>query len=299
MNNAILALDIGATKIAIATLTSEFKIVDADEVRIAQSTNLWGALERKVKEILHRSEMRITSIGIASAGPINRRLGSISPVNIPDWKDFQIADQISSLLPRVPIFLLGDAIAVALAEKRVGAGMSFNNMLGMVISTGIGGGLVINDQVIHGELGNAGFFGHHVIDLNGERCRCGRNGCVESFASGPRMVSSALKQGWIGEENFEALAASAREGDELAIRAIDIGAKALAIGITNVLAILDISAVVVGGGVAQAGEIYWSKLLAHIATEERHISLAKAAVVVPARLGTNAGIIGAALATRE
>jgi glucokinase len=147
-----------------------------------------------------------------------------------------------------------------------------------------------------GETGNSFFIGHHTIDFNGFDCACGRKGCLEAYASGPRMVAIAKERGWKDSENrFEALAQSAREGDALALEVIDQGAKALAVGIVNCIASLDLQTVVVGGGVAQAGEIYWEPLRRHIKSESQYADFLSDLDLRPAKLQRDAGILGAAL----
>jgi glucokinase len=194
------------------------------------------------------------------------------------------------------VVLHGDGMAVADAEHQLGAGRGSENMLGMVVSTGVGGGLVLNNKLIAGESGNVSFFGHHSINHTGIQCTCGRTGCVEVYASGPNMVKRALERGWSsGENDFISLAESARAGDEIAISVIDAGAHALAVGIINVCVINDVELVVIGGGVSQAGDIYWNPLLRHLAEEASHISFLAHLQFKKAELLRDSGLLGAAL----
>lgn len=293
-----LALDIGATKIAIALLDDEHNIQERLQLPSNTLTNVWQELAVLLRPL------KADRIGIASAGPINLRSGTISPVNIPQWRNFPIVDLISEIIPGSPIGLLGDCTAVALAENKLGAGFGSKNMLGVVVSTGIGGGLVLNGHAYHGDTGNAALFGHHSIefadDLNPANiCDCGRTGCLENSARGPKMVEFARVNGWNGEENFIALAESARGGDPIALQAIDRGTKALAVGITNVLNITDVHTVVIGGGVSFAGPIYWDPFLAHFAHERSFAGFLDDVTVLPAKLKQDAGLIGASLFAAE
>jgi glucokinase len=166
----------------------------------------------------------------------------------------------------------------------------------MVVSTGVGGGLVLNGNLVAGESGNVSFFGHHSINHTGTRCTCGRTGCVEAYASGPSMVKRAIELGWNSvDRDFIALAQSARDGDSIAIQVIDEGAHALAVAIINVCAINDVDLVVVGGGVSQAGDIYWLPLLRHINAEASHISFLANLQIKKAELLRDSGLLGAAL----
>jgi glucokinase len=173
-------------------------------------------------------------------------------------------------------------------------------MLGVVVSTGIGGGLVIDGRAFHGDTGNAALFGHHSIAFDSNvRCDCGRIGCLETFARGPKMVEYAQKLGWRGGEDFKALAQSARDGDLRALEAIDRGSLALAVGITNVLNVLDLHTVVIGGGVSFAGPIYWDPFLRHFEAERSHAGFLDHVDIYPAKLQADAGLIGASLFAEE
>ncbi len=289
-----LALDIGATKIAVAVLDKDQNIQERLQLPSNMPSNIWQELEPIIRAF------EVDQIGIASAGPINLVKGSISPVNIPQWRDFPIVRLVKEIFPDKPVGLLGDGTAVALAENKLGAGIGVSNMLGVVASTGIGGGLVLDGKAFHGETGNATLFGHHSIGFNsGTRCDCGRIGCIETFARGPKMVEYAISQGWAGGTDFIALAQSARDGNPIAIDAIDRGSLALAVGITNVLNIVDIHTVVIGGGVSFAGPIYWEPFLKHFEEERSHAGFLTEVNVFPAKLQADAGLIGASLFVRE
>lgn len=289
-----LALDIGATKIAIAQLDENHAILKRIQVPSHTDSPIWPNLKSAL------SEFDADRIGVASAGPINRASGTVSPVNIPQWRDFPIAQELNRLFPGAPLGLLGDCTAVALAENKLGAGVGVANMLGVVVSTGIGGGLVINGEAFHGETGNAALFGHHAIGFaSNVRCDCGRIGCLETFARGPKMVEHAKLMGWNGGDDFIALAQSARDGDYIAIGSIDRGAHALAVGITNVLNIMDLHTVVIGGGVSFAGPIYWEPFLKHFEAERTHAGFLDHVDVYPAKLQADAGLIGASLFAQE
>jgi glucokinase len=187
-------------------------------------------------------------------------------------------------------------MAVADAEFKLGAGRGSRNMLGMVVSTGVGGGLILGGQLIPGESGNVSFFGHHTINHSGRLCACGRIGCVEAYASGPSMVKQAIERGWKSNNNdFISLAEDARQGSALALEVIDEGAHALAVGIINVAAINDLELIVIGGGVSHAGDVYWEPLLRHISAELSHFSFLSGLRVKKAELLRDSGILGAAL----
>ena len=298
----LLAIDIGATKIAIALIDQTLQIQKRSSIPSQCEGDLWDSLKLALQDFCseYGSDDEIAAIGIASAGPINTELGTISPVNIHQWRAFPLVDQIKKLFPQASISLIGDCTALALAEHTIGAGIGSMNMLGVVVSTGIGGGLILNGHVHVGQSGNAGLIGHHVIDATSDRiCVCGRIGCLEEFARGPKMVEAAKAQGWNQGEDFQALAESARSGDERALMAIDQGARALAIGLVNAMMIADIHTVVIGGGVSFAGEIYWQPLRKHLAEQAAHAGFLEHLVALPAQLGADSGLLGAAIFARD
>jgi glucokinase len=199
------------------------------------------------------------------------------------------------VLPGVPVRVHNDAVAFAVGEHWRGAGQGAASMLGMVVSTGVGGGLVVGGRLVDGPSGNAGHVGHVVVDPDGPSCSCGGRGCVEAVASGPRVARWAHEQGWRpgSEGSAEELAADARDGDEAAVRALRRAGTAVGVALASTTHLLDLDVVVVGGGVAQAGPLLLGPLEAAL---RRHASMAFArrVRVVPAALGAEAGLVGAA-----
>jgi len=164
----------------------------------------------------------------------------------------------------------------------------------MVVSTGIGGGIIVNNEPLEGDFGNAGYFGHTVVGDYDGGCNCGRIGCVEGYASGTSMVRFAKKSGWNGED-FVALAQAARTGDKNAIAAIEFGTEHLAKAIINIAQIFDLHCVVVGGGVIEAGDIYWQPLKKALLSHSTSLNLVQPIKLLPAQLQRDAGLIGAAM----
>ena len=128
-------------------------------------------------------------------------------------------------------------------------------MIGLVLSTGVGGGAVIDNKLFTGVTGNSVHLGHISVNAWGPRCVCGGHGCTEMYARGPALVAAAKEQGWTGGDDARALTADARAGDEIALRVIDHGMRALAAGIATTATELDVAVVVLGGGVSKAGEV--------------------------------------------
>ena len=300
-SDTAIGIDIGGTKIALATVTSEGAVLDYRNFssRGESADSIWAQLRTHVRELA--GHIRRPTIGVGSAGPIDVDAGWISPVNIPSLRRFPIVDNLRDLGVAESVVLHGDAIAFTHAEHQFGAGRGVENMLGMVVSTGIGGGLVLDNKLVLGDSGNAGFIGHTVVDLDGDECPCGRKGCVEVFSSGPQMVNFARRNGWNASEQatFQDLAADAAAGQATARAAIDRGTRALSIAIVNQLAMLDMKVAVIGGGVSLAGEVFWEPLRRHVQSESIRIGFLDQAEVRPAVLAEHSGVIGAALAVLD
>jgi glucokinase len=288
---ATLAIDIGATKFAVALVNPNREISFKKEI---SASELWDGLANVFAEISANTDIVVRKIGIGSAGPINTQTGEISPVNISSWRSFPVVGKIQELFPKAEIKMVGDAVALAVAEHAIGAGVGARNMLGMVVSTGIGGGIIVEGRPLEGDFGNAGYFGHTVVGDYDGGCNCGRIGCVEGYASGVSMVRYARNAGWLGED-FVALAESARRGEANAIEAINFGTEHLAKAVINISQIFDLHTVVVGGGVIESGDIYWQPLKNALVTQSTSLNLVQPIKLLPAQLQRDAGLIGAAM----
>jgi glucokinase len=296
-----LCLDIGGTKIAAG-------LADAGGVLVHTATRatpadsgaeqVWAAVAALIADTLRMADGldgRVGAVGIASAGPIDLHSGSVSPINIPSWRGFPLRDRVAAAVPGVSVQLGGDGVCMALGEHWRGAGRGARFMLGMVVSTGIGGGLVLDGTPYTGRTGNAGHVGHVVVEQDGRPCTCGGRGCVETVAAGPSMARWARANGWSAQPSAGAkdLADAAAAGEAVAVRAFRRGATALAAMIASVAAVCDLDLVVVGGGVAKSGALLFDPLRAALADYARLDFLA-GLHVVPAELGGEAGLIGAA-----
>ncbi|MCX2968480.1 ROK family protein [Streptomyces sp. TRM70308] len=299
------ALDIGGTKIAGALVAADGTIHDRTE----RPTPPAGPGERvlaAVTEVLDalRATPRwrhVGALGVGCAGPVDARRGAVSPVNIPGWRDFPLVDGVRRHVGALPVTLVGDGVAMTAAEHAWGAARGHANALGMVVSTGVGGGLVLDGRPHPGPTGNAGHIGHLSVELDGEPCPCGSRGCVERLAAGPAIARWAAARGWRpapgGDATAAGVAAAARAGDAVARAAFARAARALAAAIAAAGALTEIDVAVVGGGVARSGEVLFTPLreaLADYAT----LSFLRGLRVVPARIGADAGLVGAAAAAR-
>ncbi|WP_327712722.1 ROK family protein [Streptomyces sp. NBC_00464] len=299
----VAALDIGGTKIAGA-------LVDGDgtlRVRVQRPTparedgeTVMGAVADVLAE-LSASPLwgRATAVGIGSAGPVDAEAGTVSPVNVPGWRGFPLVERVSAATGGLPVELVCDGVAIAAAEHWMGAARGHDNALCMVVSTGVGGGLVLGGKLHPGPSGNAGHIGHISVDLDGDLCPCGARGCVERIASGPNIARRALEAGWRpgpdGDTTAAAVAAAARAGDPVAVASFERAAQALAAGIAATATLVEIDIAVIGGGVAGAGDVLFAPLrsaLRRYAT----LSFVQRLTVTPAVMGNDAGLVGAAAA---
>ena len=296
MPDLVLAIDVGGTKIAAALVDSDGNLVHNAKLPTpdTDAEAAWAVVEQLVAEALAGSGGRVRGVGIASAGPIDLHAGTVSPINIEAWQRFPIVERVGALAG-VPVRLGGDGLCMALGERWRGAGRGAHFMLGMVVSTGVGGGLVLDGVPYDGRTGNAGHVGHVVVDPDGDECSCGGHGCVESIAGGPRMAQWARDHGWDApaEADAKELADAANAGDAVALRAFRRGATAVAMMIASVGAVCDLDLVVIGGGVAKSGALLFDPVRETLASHAR-LDFLRGLRVVPAELGGEAGLVGAA-----
>jgi glucokinase len=257
----------------------------------------------------------LAGIGIATAGPLDTVAGTVSPVNIGAWRDFPLRDRLVARYG-LDVRMFGDAIAMVIAEHWLGAARGVDNVLGMVVSTGVGGGLIQGGRVVFGAGGNAGHIGHISVDPAGPPCVCGGVGCLEAIASGTSIArwygqrraagsgpaSGATgglgagnpAAGGVGSEATAAdIARAARAGDELALAAFRRSAGAIGLGVASAVTLLDLQRVVIGGGVANAFDLLAGPLSESYA-RYAGLGFAHGPRVMRAELGEDVGVLGAA-----
>ncbi|MBV9516074.1 MAG: ROK family protein [Mycobacteriaceae bacterium] len=295
MAGLTLAVDVGASKIAVGLVDSAGALVQTATLPTpsGDAEAVWGVAQRLITGV--SADTVVRGVGIACAGPIHLPTGTASPINIAAWRDFPIVDRVAQLVPGVPVRLGGDGLCMALGEHRRGAGRDAQFLLGVVASTGVGGGLLLDGVPYRGATGNAGHVGHVVVELDGQPCSCGGHGCVETIASGPRLAQWAREHGWTApaESGAKELADAAEAGNEVAVLAFRRSAIALAAMIASVAAVGDLDLAVIGGGVATAGRLLFAPLREALDGYAR-LDYLRALRVVPAALGGDAGLVGAA-----
>lgn len=285
-----LGLDLGGTKI-LAALVSEGKVLDSVRAPTPQTgfADVVEALVRSAKALLARSP-EVAVVGIGSPGPLDRaRRKVIFAPNIPGMTDAPLADELQRGL-QLPVVLENDANAAGYAEHRYGAARGLASSIYVTISTGIGGGIFIGDQVVRGANSLAGEIGHMTMLLGGPMGGDGHPGSLEAIAAGRSMARDA-SYAYGREMDTRELFRRAQEGEPKALGIVDNAALFTGIGLANLVKIIDPEAFVLGGGISQAGDFYLAKVRL---AAERYLEGYPSPPFKTAALGGEAGVIGAA-----
>ena len=182
-----LALDIGASKVEVAVVSGDGTVNGSERVDVgANQPHLFDTIIDVVRRVARGAG--VARVGVGCAGPISRGGETVSPLNIPAWRNFPLRESLRSALD-LEVYVDGDARALALAEGTYGAARNLTSYLSMVVSTGIGGGIVLNGSLLDGATGNAGHVGHLVVVADGALCSCGARGCLEAEASGRAIAA--------------------------------------------------------------------------------------------------------------
>jgi len=310
----VLAIDVGGTKISAAIIsnrgqiiTKEYYLTQADEGPQPVINRILSAIDG-IFSLGNIDSSQLAGISMAAAGIIDSNRGRItfSP-NLPGWCDVPLRDIVKEKY-LIDTFLLNDASAAALGEHNLGAGKGVDDLILLTVGTGIGGGIIIDGKLYFGSCGSAGEIGHMTIDVNGPMCSCGNDGCLEALASGTAIAREAITRinqgersalteivdGKIEDITAEKVEMAARRGDSLAYEVIFKAANYLGVGMANLVNIFNPEMIIIGGGVANMGDLLLDP--ARQVVKERAFSLPGEAVrIVPAQLGNDAGLLGAAV----
>lgn len=256
---ATLALDVGGTKMAAGVVSAGHRLVEYAVTPTpvgADAETLYDTAVFVLNAALSANALPVAALGIGCGGPMAWPLGDVSPLNIPAWRDFPLRDRLAEEFG-LPTRIHNDAICLTIGEHLMGAGQGQDNILGMVVSTGVGGGLIADGQLVHGSSGNAGHIGHVVVDPTGPICECGGRGCLEAIARGPALVDWARLNGWepAGSGDAVELAGAARAGDPVAAAAFRRCGTAVGTAIASSAALLDLQSVSIGGGISHAADL--------------------------------------------
>lgn len=313
MKEYVIGVDLGGTKISTALSTTDGKIISNEVVATNAGEGeeaVLGRIISTIEKVLVNGNVTIEDvkgIGIGSPGPLNAEEGVIiSTPNLP-FKNYNVVQPIKDKF-NVPVYLDNDANVAAIGEFMFGAGRGKNNIVYFTVSTGVGGGAILNGNIYRGNTCNALEIGHITVNPNGPRCNCGNIGCLEAMSSGTAIgkrgrdavvtnVETSLKK--YDEVTSYEVFKEAEAGDIVAKDIIEEALTYLGIGIANAIAIFDPEMIIIGGGVSKAGDIVFNKVR-EVVNKRCFKSMAESCEVVPAGLGTDAGVVGAvALAILE
>jgi len=287
----IIGIDLGGTKILTGVADKNGRVLSSvkldTQARLGPKIVI-NNIVRSVYLALNQAGVplsKISKIGVGAPGPIIKESIIVSPPNLPGWKKVDLRAILKRKFGK-PVVVENDANAAALAEHLFGAGKKAGNMMYITISTGIGGGIILNNKLYRGSYGTAGEIGHMVVIADGPKCKCGNYGCLEAVSSGPAIAKEA------GTKDAILAAIAARKGNKRAKNAIIRAGKYAGIGIANAHNLLDLDLVVIGGGIANMGGLIfnpirmWGKACSMKVTRGR-------LKIVPARLKRNVGLMGA------
>jgi glucokinase len=315
-NGKLLALDFGGTKLSAATMAAKDMVGDRNgppgalvgrrvpSPRAPTAVTDWDLMLALARDLLQGKTP--AAIGVSFGGPVEAAQGRVVlSHHVPGWEGIPLAERLQAEL-QAPVWMDNDANVAALGEWRFGAGQGRDSLLYVTVSTGVGGGWVLNGRIWHGADGLAGEIGHMVVQPDGPACVCGKRGCVEALAAGPNLARRAREylavdqaagrilrervQGDVGAVTAEQVAAAANAGDELAQQVLAGAAHALGLGLGTAITLMNPERVILGGGVTKAGERYWQQVRETARTQ----ALPEMRVeIVAAALGDEAPLWGA------
>ncbi len=305
--STIISIDIGGTQLrAAAYIQDQMQPLAVKRVETkASEPDVFGRLVKLIEDVLPKNQ-KVDGIGVSSPGPVDPHAGVIMTTpNIKEWRDFPITAKLTEHFG-IPSFLDNDANLACLAEWKFGAGRGHHNVLYFTISTGVGGGVIINDQLLQGHHGLAAELGHVTLQVDGPLCGCGQRGHLEAFSSGTGIERYVVEQIEAGRESVLALrtdvgakisaleiSKAAKYGDPLAIEAYQIAGRYLGIGVANFLHVFDPSVVIFGGGVSQSGALLFDSFDVNLKEHVIHSKYLDGLVIAKAELQDDSGLLGA------
>ncbi len=294
-----LAIDLGGTKVEAALIDELGQTLPGSRSRAATgATASSGDLEDAVRRVVEHARAalpenaELLGVGIGSAGPINQQAGTVSPLNTPAWREYPLVEFVRGLTGHDSIELRIDGLCITLGDYWMGAAKGAQSVMGMIVSTGIGGGVILGGRVSPSSTGNAGHIGHVEVGGHDDPCLCGGHGCVETVASGPKTVAWAQAQGWLGQTG-EDLARDYAAGNEIARAAVERSGRAIGRAIASATNVLDLDLVVIGGGFSKVSPDLFDFIRASIA-ERQTFGFVTRLQVVPSALTDDAPLLGAA-----
>jgi glucokinase len=309
MKPLYIGVDLGGTKIASVITDNEGNILNSDlrETQAAEGTDkilqrIYDSIGTVAKDNLES----VKGIGVISPGPVNIRKGVI--INAPNlqWNNIPIVKLIKDKFP-LPCILENDANGAAYAEKKFGVGKQFNDLIYITVSTGIGGGIIVGGEIVHGRDDSAGEIGHLSVVDWGPLCGCGHRGCLETVSSGTAIARQAknliqdgvpslildLVNGELNQITSKTVAEAAEKGDLLARRILFRAFDYLGIAVANLVQIFNPEMIIIGGGVSKIGKPLFDQVW-QVVREHTYPHTIQGLQIVPSSIGDNLGALGAA-----
>ncbi len=306
-NGRYLAVDIGGTAVKIGLVDQEGNFLHTAEYPVAFDYYETPILDTVIAscgifmEEFDEDDVPLLAIGVSATGSINTVKGTVdgSAGQVKNWKGSRIKERMEERFP-VPVYVLNDANAAALGEVWLGAAKGKRNVVAVTIGTGVGGGIIVNSQLLLGESGFAGEIGHITILYGGRECPCGNTGCLEEYASMTALVRQVRQEIEAGrlegipakEVNGRRIFQEIRNGNKEMERITDQWIDVVAAGITGFVHIFNPETVIIGGGVSSQQELFIDKVRQR-AFARMHPEFAPNLEIVAAKLANNAGMAGA------
>lgn len=275
-----LAIDIGGTKLAVGVVSTSGELLSRMQTQ-TPATDVWGTLKKLIDAQMQQSNVRLEACGVGCGGPMTLGGESVSPLNIPDWRGFGLLSAVERATG-LKTYIANDAQALVLGEVWCGSAVGISDVIGMVVSTGVGGGIVSSNKLVTGHLGNAGHIGHVIVEPNGRLCECGAYGCLEAHVSG---------------RSIEAMTGKPSEHATTEVR-IEAG-KLVGRALVSVGALMDLQLCVIGGSVALGFGDPFFRAVQHELDRSARLEFIRGMKVLPVGLGDAAPLIGAASLARS
>jgi len=317
----LVGVDLGGTNIVAGALAEDgsdiialrTEATRADQGADAVVDRIARMIDTVIAETIAQTGARrddVIGVGVGAPGPLDRERGIVVTTPNLGWTNFPLRDVVAERT-RLPVRIDNDANCATLGEWWLGAARGANNVIGMTIGTGIGGGIILGGRLYHGSSDVAGEIGHATIDITGRRCKCGNYGCLEAYASGPSIADRAREAVGSDDEAFLVLMVggdankitaatvyeAAKLGDDVALDVVRETSRFLGAGIANLLNIFNPDVVVIAGGVTQAGETLFGPLRREV-RKRAFKPAVEACQIVPGTL-VAAGVVGAVAAYKQ
>ena len=319
MNTNVVGVDMGGTKILSAVVDGEGKILGTSKIPTNAKSNTAIVIDRIascIQEAIEDSNVdseTIEAIGIGAPAVLDPDTGVVIFAPNLGWKSVPLKSELETRV-NVPAFVDNDVNVGTLGEHAFGAGQNVQNMVGIFVGTGIGGGIILNGQLFHGASKTAGEIGHIIVKAGGPKCGCGRRGCLEALASrtaiakqlqkaiqkkGKKSIITELTNDDLEIIRSGTLAKALRSKDKLTLKVFKNVTKYLGVGIGSIVNFLNPEMIVLGGGVVEALDNKFIKNIRKAAKKYALPDTLKNVQIVAAQLGDNAGVLGAAALARQ